>query len=293
MSSATDTSAATAGDSAPDDPHADDTFTRRYIPALGRSVHRVGLAGNYGISTDGLREALTMGPELIMWTPRVKAFTPALREAFKRDRERYVLLSGPSMCYTARGLRKGVDAIRRALDTDTIDILQIFWLGKTSAWTPGVVDALVKLREDGVARAIGVSIHDRKRAGELARESPLDVLMLRYNAAHPGAEADVFPHLHHRKPAVVGYTATAWGKLLKAPKGWSGPTPTAGDCYRFALSNPHVDVVLTGPGSLEQLRENLHAVERGPLTEEEDLRMRELGRQVKNTKGLISVFNAV
>ena len=34
--------------------------------------------------------------------------------------------------------------------------------------------------------------------------------MIRYNAAHPGAERDIFPHLEARRPAVVAYTATSW-----------------------------------------------------------------------------------
>jgi hypothetical protein len=46
-----------------------------------------------------------------------------------------------------------------------------------------------------VLPAIGTSIHDRKRAGQLALDSELDLLMIRYNAKHTGAEADIFPHL--------------------------------------------------------------------------------------------------
>jgi len=89
-----------------------------------------------------------------------------------------------------------------------LDVFQIFWLGRTSAWTPSTIDALVSLRESGKVRAIGVSIHDRKRAGKLAADSPLDMLMVRYNAAHTGAEQDIFPHLAKRKPAIIAYTAT-------------------------------------------------------------------------------------
>ena len=55
---------------------------------------------------------------------------------------------------------------------------------------------------------------------------------------------------------------------------------TAGDCYRFCLSSPHVDVTLTGPASTAQLDENLAALERGPLAPEEDRWMREFGAAV-------------
>lgn len=67
--------------------------------------------------------------------------------------------------------------------------------------------------------------------------------------------------LERRRPAAVAYTATAWRKLLRAPRGWAGKFPTAGECYRFCLADPHVDVVLTGPRSVTELRENLAAHE--------------------------------
>ena len=38
-----------------------------------------------------------------------------------------------------------------------------------------------------------------------------------YNAAHPGAEMDIFPHYAARRPLTVAYTATSWRKLLKKP----------------------------------------------------------------------------
>jgi aryl-alcohol dehydrogenase-like predicted oxidoreductase len=55
---------------------------------------------------------------------------------------------------------------------------------------------------------------------------------------------------------------------------------TAGDCYRFQLSNPHVDLALTGPASREELRQNLDAFDKGPLSPEEDRWMRDFGRAV-------------
>jgi aryl-alcohol dehydrogenase-like predicted oxidoreductase len=111
-------------------------------------------------------------------------------------------------------------------------------------------------------------------------DSILDLLMIRYNAAHPGAEKDIFPFLSRRRPAVIAYTATAWRRLLRAPAGWKGAVPTAGDCYRFCLTTPHVDVTLSGPRTVTELRENLAAVEKGPLSPEEMRFIREFGRAV-------------
>ncbi|QRN98796.1 aldo/keto reductase [Archangium violaceum] len=255
-------------------------FTWRHVPAFGKRVHRLGLTGNYGIDEAGLSAALERGLNYIFWTPRQGRFTRVLREALKRDRERFVISAGPSFGWFPGQVRRGAERALKVLGVDYLDLYQLYWLSRMSAWTEGTVEELVKLKQEGKVRALGVSIHDRPRAGRLAEDSPLDVLMIRYNAAHPGAERDIFPHLEKRKPAIVAYTATDWRKLLKRPSGWEGPVPTAGDCYRFCLSNPHVDVVLNGPASLAQLDENLAALEKGPLSSEEMEWMRRFGQVV-------------
>jgi aryl-alcohol dehydrogenase-like predicted oxidoreductase len=126
-----------------------------------------------------------------------------------------------------------------------------------------------------------VSIHDRKRAALLAAQGPLDFIMIRYNAAHPGAEVDIFPHLPQKKPVIAAYTATCWTKLLRAPKGFEGPPASAGDCFRFCLSNPCVDLVVSAPKTAAQMRENMRALELGPLSDAEMAHMRALGEAVR------------
>ena len=256
-------------------------FTHRYVPALGREVHRLGLACNYGIDTAGFAEGLERGINTIFWTSmRTGHLKGTLRSALANDRARHVLLAGPMLGYFGGSLRRGVERLLKDLNTDYLDVLMLFWLGKGSALTAGTIEAANKLKDEGKIRALGTSIHDRVRAGELALDSPIDLFMLRYNAAHPGAERDVFPHLHKRNPAVLAYTATAWRKLFKTPSDWSGPPMSAGDCYRFCLSSPHVDMTLTGPANAVQLRESLAALERGPLSSEEETYIRAFGTRV-------------
>jgi aryl-alcohol dehydrogenase-like predicted oxidoreductase len=224
---------------------------------------------------------LEQGVNYVFWTPGARRVTASLKAAIKRDRESIVLACGPTTAYFGKGIRRACERLLQKLDTEYLDVFQLFWLGRASAWTPSTIDALVSLRESGMVRAIGVSIHDRIRAGRLAEDSPLDLLMIRYNAAHTGAEQDIFPHLAKRKPAIVAYTATRWRGLLKRPKGWNGPVMTASDCYRFCLSNPHVDLVLTGPKNRRELRENLSDLrEKGPLSEEENRWIRDYGQMV-------------
>ena len=151
---------------------------------------------------------------------------------------------------------------------------------RVSSYSRATEGELLHLRESGKVRGIGVSIHNRRRAGRLAAQSPLDLLMIRYNAAHPGAERDVFPHVRNGCPTILAYTATAWRRLLKRPRDWEGPVMTGGDCYRFQLSNSHVDLALTGPSSRQEIEENLDALDRGPLSPHEEHWMRQFGLEV-------------
>ena len=256
-------------------------FCYRKLPVIDKEVFRLGLAGNFGIDGPDVQKALTeYGLNYIFWTPRMKRATEAVKTVLSHDREKYVVATGPTTAWWSSNIRRYVEKSLSILQTDYLDVLQIFWVGVLASWTPANLEEMLKLKEEGKVKAIGISIHNRKRAGQLAAESPLDLFMIRYNAAHPGAEEDIFPHLSPQKHTVTAYTATRWRKLLKRPKGWDGEVPTAGDCYRFCLTDPHVDVVLTGPKTMSQLEENLAAVKEGPLNEDRMAWMRKFGKVV-------------
>jgi hypothetical protein len=106
---------------------------------------------------------------------------------------------------------------------------------------------------------------------------------VRYNAAHPGAERDCFPRLPAEgRPGIVAFTGTSWGQMMN-PK-YTPPgerTPSAGDCYRFVLSNPDVDVCATGPTLAAHVDEAIAARELGPMTADELAWMRRVGVEVR------------
>lgn len=246
----------------------------------GKNLFRLGLASNYGIDEDGVRAAMDRGVNLFLWTARGKGLRSPLRGALQQRRDDVAVVGFSQLGWFGWGVRSGAEKLLRELGTDYLDVYQLGWLGIGSAWTSSTERELVHLRESGKVRAIGVSIHDRPRAGKLAESSPLDLLMIRYNAAHPGAEGDIFPRVREARPSILAYTATSWRRLLKRPRGWDGPVMTAGDCYRFQLSNPNVDLALTGPSSRAEMDQNLDALAKGPLTPDEAKWMRAFGRAV-------------
>jgi hypothetical protein len=104
----------------------------------------------------------------------------------------------------------------------------------------------------GLIHAVAVSTYHRPQAAATANHNG-DVLHVRYNAVHPGAERDIFPKLASPevRPGIATFTATCWGDLMKPDKVPAGAKiPSAGDCYRFNLTNPAVDLCLTTQISL-------------------------------------------
>jgi aryl-alcohol dehydrogenase-like predicted oxidoreductase len=168
---------------------------------------------------------------------------------------------------TGRFVRRTWDRHARALGTDVIDIFLLGWVRARWYVTGRTWPTMERLREAGAVRAIGFSSHDRRLAAQLARALGPDVLMLRYNAAHRGAETEVFASLPTPRPGIIAYTATRWGMLLQPLPDRGFPAAmSAGECYRFALSHPSVDLVLCAAGSADQLRADVAAAREGPLT---------------------------
>lgn len=242
-------------------------FSTATLGRTGRQVFRLGLSGSYWPGEAALRMGIEEGMNYLFWYYWDQQMTRVLREVLPGRREDYLVATGMSNL-GSWWLQHAVESCLRRLRTDYIDIFHIFWLGDGKLGSR-MLEKLQSLREEGKIRNIAVSTHSRRYAGELVRKGELDVLMMRYNAAHRGAEQDIFPFLATSDPGVVSYTATRWRKLLRAPRGWKGRVPTAGECYRFVLGNPHVDVCLTAPRNARELSENLAAVAAGPLAPEE------------------------
>ncbi len=145
-----------------------------------------------------------------------------------------------------------------------------------------IIDGAMRLKEKGLVRFLGISSHKRLLFPSLLKDKAFDVFHLRYNAVHRGAETEVFPFMSaDNKPGIVNFTGTAWRKLLDPSKVPSGErTLTAVECYRFVLSNPAVDVCMTGPRTVDQMKQNLAILEQGPMIDDEMARMRRIGDHI-------------
>lgn len=261
-------------------------FMRRVLGATGRDVGPIGLGSSYGLSGRDVERAFERGVDFFLWgSIRKDDFGRGLRQVARKDRTR-ATIAIQTYARAAWTMPGSVERALRALDTDCVDILCLaWWNGLPPA---RIVEQAVALRDAGKVRHLMISCHDRPSFARFVDDGRYGALMVRYNAAHPGAEREVFPHVaaagpREGRPGVVAFAATRWGTLLQPRFTPTGErTPTAGDCYRFALSNPAVDVCLSGPRSGAELDEALASVERGPLDEAEMAWIRRVGAYVRD-----------
>jgi aryl-alcohol dehydrogenase-like predicted oxidoreductase len=255
----------------------------RVLGSTGLKVFPLGLSTSYWPGKKTIYQAIDEGINLFFGFGFDQQMFSVLRDVMKSNRQRFVLATGAyNYLFGYQNLRKTLERRLRQFRTDYIDAFLFLGVTRKKEFPEKAREELVRLREEGKVRAIGMSSHDRKFAGTSAAIGALDVLMIRYNAAHRGAEQDIFPYLSQHNPGIISYTATRWSYLLRRPKGWpkNERIPTAGECYRFVLSNPNVHVCLTAPRNQKQLQENIDAVRRGPLSDDDVQFMKEFGDAV-------------
>ncbi len=256
------------------------SFDRAILGRTGLPVSRLGVSASYGIPDAAVERAFEQGINYLYWgSARRAQFGQAIRN-LAAHRDRFVLVI-QSYSPAAGLLGFSLERALRELRFDYADVLLLGMWGRLLP--PRFLDAFHRLKERGLVRHLGMSTHTRKLVPTLASGSDVEVVHFRYNAAHPGAEQDIFPHLPpaDNRPGLVSFTATSWGQLLKSRKIPPDlPRPTAADCYRFVLARPEVDVCMTGPATAEHVEQALEALRRGPMTEDELTWMRRVGRAV-------------
>ena len=216
--------------------------------------------------------------------------TGVLREAMAGRREKFVVATGAyNLLLGHPNLERTLEKRLRQLGTDYIDVFMYLGVVREKDFPPKLIEHFQKLKDTGKVRFIGLSTHARKFAGRLAADDLVDVLMMRYNAAHRGAEQDIFPFVRAHDTGVTSFTATRWRYLIRRPRAaiWPNdePIPTAGQCYRFVLSNPAVHLCLMSPTNIRQFEENMKEIrEKGPLGPDEMAYMKRFGDAVHHTK---------
>lgn len=125
-------------------------------------------------------------------------------------------------------------------------------------------------------RGIAASFHQREAAATAIAHGLLDLAFVRYNAAHAGAELDLFPRVTaagarrtklFNFKSVSGYVPPARLEALGLPAEKWRPGPH--DHYRFALRRPELDGVLCALDAVSQIEALSRLLAAPPLTDDE------------------------
>ncbi len=261
----------------------------------GLRVSPIGLGSSYGVGAKDLARAHDKGINFFFWGLRRRGdFGLGVRRLAKKDREG-IVIAAQSYTRMASLMGPSLDRVLRYLQVDHVDLLGLGWWNDLPPQR--IMDAAYRLVEAGKVKHLLISSHNRPSFLPMMEQLRVSSIMVRYNAAHTGAEREVFPYLAGHDHGVLSFTATRWGTLLKPrflPQ--DEPAPRGSDCYRFVLTSPHVHATLAGPRDGEELDEAMAALDRGPMTEDELAWMRRVGKSVHaavNGNPVIGFFDRV
>jgi len=244
----------------------------------GLRVGPLGISSGYNLGGRGAEMAFERGQNFMHFSSRQDPeFIAAVSRFAATDRDS-VVIAIHSYARTGFLLRRTVLKALRNLGVDHVDFLFMgYYQRAPSKW---LLNSAMKMKDQGLVRHLGISTHKRQLFQSFTEMGIFDAYMVRYNAAHPGAEREVFDKLPpaSASPAILAFTTTRWGQFLdpaRMPEGEA--VPSSSDCYRFALSHPRVDMALTGASNSSQMQQALAALEAGPMSAEELVRMRRIG----------------
>ncbi len=256
-------------------------------------VCRLGLAAheNADLSEADVLHALDRGVDFLNWPGSPDSLSRAVAGLGPR-RER-VKVCVQFEARTAADAERELAGILRELHTDYVDVITFYYVEAAAEWEQiagpgGALEVGRRAKAAGQVRLLGLTSHQRPLAAAIAASGAVDMLMIRYNAAHRGAEAEIFPVTTARAMPVVTYTSLRWGALMEPtpadPPGYA--VPRAPEWYRFVLQHPAATVALTAPHSRAELDEDLTVLDApGPLPDEEYRALAEHGLRVRRNAG--------
>ncbi|MBT6501181.1 MAG: hypothetical protein HOK67_14895 [Deltaproteobacteria bacterium] len=247
----------------------------------GLKVGRLGVSSSFGAPAAAYEAAFERGCNYFTWGTFIKGRSSEMKTALKniilKGQRDKVVLSMFTNAHNNFLTERFFDLGLKSLGIEYADVLLLGYYSKTPV--AKLLEGALRLKEQGKVRFIGISSHNRRLFPELTKQGIIDIYHVRYNAAHRGAETEVFPYISgDERPGVVSFTATCWRKLLNRKKMPQDEEPMSPEeCYRFVLSNPAVDICMMGARNRQEMEENLNVLDMAPFSPAEMERANRIG----------------
>ena len=192
-----------------------------------------------------------------------------------RDEVMYQIHFGADYSNVTYGWTLDLEKVKRSVDkqltdlkTDYINYGFIHCQDESSDWNRyrknGILDHLLKMKEQGVVRHIGASSHTPSVIREIMDEGIIDMLMFSVNPAYDynhgeyayggvDERAEVYRRCEKEGVGISVMKPFSGGQLLSAAASPFGAALTQYQCIRYALDKPGVLTVLPGAKSAEEI----------------------------------------
>jgi aryl-alcohol dehydrogenase-like predicted oxidoreductase len=206
--------------------------------------------------------------------------------------------------YSPSHLRRALETSLKRLDTDYIDLYQIYNPTRADLEAGAFIDTLERFKREGKIRYYGIACHNAEDALQCLRYPGVSAVQLAISLADQEALDNVVPRLVEEgvgvigcEPLAQGFLTTNTGRTLaeESARGRSQirsrqqrasqfkflirPDRTlAQAAMQFAIRVPGISSVIPGMILPKQLEENLGALTATPLTQDELQRIRDTGR---------------
>ncbi|MFP4432088.1 MAG: aldo/keto reductase [Spirochaetaceae bacterium] len=200
-----------------------------------------------------------------------------------RRRRGEVILASKTDDRTYDGTMRQFEESLRRLQTDYLDLYQLHAMHSegdldAALGKGGAVEAIEKLREEGVVRHVGITAHKNSRfLASALRRYPFDCVLLSLNAGdvhHDSMIENALPVANEREMGVIAMKVCAYDGRIFRDDGLS----TMREALGYTLSHP-VSTAIVGISTLAELEENARiAREFRPFPPEELRRLEGLTR---------------
>ncbi len=219
----------------------------------------------------------------------------AVGEALQDMRDRVVLSTKNHYFGEDEGeWRRLLEESLERLRVDTIDIYNTHGVNAASlrdAVRPRVHGWLLRAREEGLIRHICTSFHDKPDAlREVVDSGIYASVTLQYNMLNRELE-EAMAYAHEAGLGIVVMGPLGGGRLSGTSNVLSTLLPSVTRVpelgLRFVAANPHVNVVLSGMSTLQQVEENVRALDKpGTLSADEVALINEQVGRLRNLSDL-------
>jgi predicted aldo/keto reductase-like oxidoreductase len=239
----------------------------RVLGKTGMEVSRISFGGipiqqlNQEDSNKLIEKALEQGINFID-TARGYSVSESLIGGALQGKRQQVFLATKSMARDKEGFKQDIETSLNNLKTDYIDLYQLHNITNLQEFEKvmakgGALEALQEYRDKGVIKHIGITSHSVDIIEKALEYDVFETIQYPYNAVETQG-SELFRKAYEKNIGIIGMKPFAGGAITNARA-----------ALKFILQNQHITCAIPGMCSIEQLMDNIKAIDEMPLTQAE------------------------